>query len=91
MAALVILRHPVTIVVTDFTTPDAFKQNEIKKNVTTKSNRCSLFQILRELTVNRRYLRALTLVGPKQNNPVLEPLTVLHLNNQLNIFRLGIR
>ena len=30
-------------------------------------------------------LPALTLVGPTRNNPVLDPLAVLHLNNHLYI------
>ena len=50
-----------------------------------------LFQTLREPPVNRKDLRALTLVGPTRDNPipyllvVLHPQDVLHLDNQLNI------
>ena len=33
--------------------------------------------------MNRKDLQALTLVGPTRNNPVLDPLAVLHLDNQL--------
>ena len=33
--------------------------------------------------MNRKDLRALTLVGPTRGNPVLDPLAALHLNNQL--------
>ena len=29
------------------------------------------------------YLRALTFEGPTKDNPVLDPLAVLHLNNRL--------
>ena len=35
--------------------------------------------------MNRKELRALTLVGPTRDNPVLEPLAVLHINNRLYI------
>ena len=55
-------------------------------SVTTKSPNCSLFQTLRELSVNRKVLQALTLVGPTRENPVPDPLAVLHLDNQLYIF-----
>ena len=37
-------------------------------------------------SVNRIDLRALTLVGPLGTSPVLDPLAVLHLDNQLFIF-----
>ena len=50
-----------------------------------KLNMCSLFQTLWELSVKRKDLQALTLVGPTQNNPVLDPLAVLHLDNWLYI------
>ena len=40
-----------------------------------------LFQTLREPTVNRKDLQALTLVGPTRNNPVLDPLAELSLDN----------
>ena len=39
----------------------------------------SLFQTLCELSVNRKDLRALTLVGLTRNK--LDPLAVLHLDN----------
>ena len=42
-----------------------------------------LFQTLWEPSVNRKVLRALTLVVTTQNNPELDPLAVLHLDNQL--------
>ena len=45
----------------------------------------SLFSTLREPSVNRKDLRALTLVGPTRDNPVLDPLVVIHLDNQLYI------
>ena len=44
-----------------------------------------LFSTLRELSVNRKDLLALTLVGPPRDNPELDPLAVLHLNNPLYI------
>ena len=50
-----------------------------------KSNKYSLYQTLWELSVNRKDLQALTLLGPTQNNPVLDPLAVLHHDNQLYI------
>ena len=39
----------------------------------------------REPSVNKKDLQALTIVGLKQNNPVLDPLVVLHLDNPLHI------
>ena len=53
--------------------------------MTTKSNKCSSFSTLREPSVKRKDLHALTLVRPTRNNPVLDPLAVLHLNNWLFI------
>ena len=38
---------------------------------------------LREPSVNRKDLQALTLLGPTRDNPEPDPLAVLHLNNQL--------
>ena len=35
-------------------------------------------------------LRTLTLVGPTRDNPVLDPLAVLHLDNQLYMFNIKI-
>ena len=43
----------------------------------------SLFSTLGELSVKRKDLQALTLVGPPTDNPKLDPLAVLHLNNRL--------
>ena len=40
-------------------------------------------QTLREPPVKRKDLQALTLSGPPRENPVLDPLAVLHLDNQL--------
>ena len=40
---------------------------------------------LREPSVNRKDLRALTLVGPTRDNPEPDPLAVLHLDNRLYI------
>ena len=39
----------------------------------------------RELSVNRKHLQALTLVGPTREYLVLDTLAVHHLNNQLYI------
>ena len=36
--------------------------------------------------MNRKDLRALTLVGPPWDNPEIASLAVLHLDNQLYIF-----
>ena len=33
--------------------------------------------------MNKKYLQALTPVGPNQNNPLLDPLAVLHLDSRL--------
>ena len=44
---------------------------------------CSLFSTLRELAVNRKDLRALTLMGPPRDNPEINPLPVLPLDSQL--------
>ena len=35
------------------------------------------------IQANRKDLQALTLVGPTRENPVLDPLAVLHLDNWL--------
>ena len=40
-----------------------------------------LFSNLRESRVNQKDLRALTSGGSTRNNPVLDPLAVLHLDN----------
>ena len=40
-----------------------------------------MWQILREPSVNRKDLSALTLVGLTWDNPVLDPLALLHLDN----------
>ena len=53
------------------------------KSVTTKPNKCSLFQTLWEPSVDRKDLQALTLVRPTRNNLVLDPLAVLNLDNRL--------
>ena len=45
----------------------------MKYSVTTKSSMCSLFSTLREPSVNRKDLQALTLVGPTRKNPELTP------------------
>ena len=53
------------------------------KLLKTKSTICSLFQTLREPSENRKDVKALTLVRPRRNNPALDPLAVLHLDNGL--------
>ena len=40
-----------------------------------------LFSTVRELSVNRKDLQALTLEGIPRDNPELYPLAVLHLDN----------
>ena len=64
----------------------------MKYSVTTKSSMCSLFSTLREPSVNRKDLQALTLVGPTRKNPELTPTppppAVLHLDNRLFICNL---
>ena len=83
MTTFTVLRHPVTILVTVLTnlnnlTNDLKCDNKIKQ---------AYFIInLKGPSVNRKDLRALTLVGPTRNNQVLEPLAVLHLDNQLYIW-----
>ena len=57
-----------------------------KIGVTTKSTKCSLFQTKRELLVDRKDLRAVTLVGLTRENPVPDPIAVLNLDNQLLIW-----
>ena len=39
---------------------------------------------LREPLVNRKDLRAVTLVGPPRDNQEPDPLAVIHLDNQLD-------
>ena len=51
----------------------------------------SLLLIKRELSVNRKDLRALTLVGPTRNNRILDPLAVLHLDNRLYIMNSNLK
>ena len=80
MATFVFLRHPVTTLVTYSTNPNNLT-NDI--SVTTKSNKCYLFQTLRNISVNKNDLRALNLVGPTRQNPVTDPLAVLHLYKSL--------
>ena len=41
----------------------------------------ALFSTLREPSVDRKDLRVLTLVGPPRDNPELDPLAVIHLDN----------
>ena len=57
--------------------------------MTTKSNKCSTFLTLREPSVNRKDLGALTLVGSPRDNPELDTLAVLNLYNQLNMSNCG--
>ena len=60
-----------------------------RKSVMTKSKKCSSFSTLREPSVNRKDLRAVTLVEPPKDNLEIDPLAVLHLNNQLYIMFWG--
>ena len=43
---------------------------------------------LREPLVNRKDFQALTLVGLPGDNPDIDPLAVLHLNNWLSLIKL---
>ena len=52
-----------------------------------KMNQVFFFSTLRKLSVNRKYLQALTLVGLPRGNPQPDPLAVLHLDNQLYIIK----
>ena len=45
----------------------------------------STISTLKGPSVNRKDLQALNLVGPTWNNPVLDPLALLHPDNQLFI------
>ena len=74
MVIFVILSQPVTILVTDLTNPDNFDQ---------RSSHSQLFD-------NRKDLQASTLVGLTRENPVLDPLAVVHLDNQLYILNSSI-
>ena len=58
-----------------------FAIREEISHVTTKSSKCFLFSTFREPSVNRKDLQALTIVGPTSDNPVLDPLAALHLDN----------
>ena len=62
---------------------------QLYQTVTTKSKKFSLFLTLREPSVKRKDLRALTLAGPLRVNTKLDPLAVLHLDNRLYMFRWG--
>ena len=59
----------------------ALQQSEVKERVTTKSTKCSLFQTTREILVNKTDLQALTLQGPTREDPALDTLAILHLDN----------
>ena len=71
MATFIALKDPLTILVTVFTKPDNLIYDQ----------KCSLFSTLREPSVNRKDLQDLTLVEPPRDNPELDPLSVLHLDN----------
>ena len=51
-----------------------------------QQNQPTLFQTLMELLVNRKDLRAFTLMEPTRDNPITDPLTITHHNNQLFIY-----
>ena len=83
MATFIILRHPVTILVTAYTKTNKFYLRTFHSQTTdNKSVRCPLFSASREYSVNRKYLRALTLVGSPRDIPEPDPLAERHLNNQ---------
>ena len=67
MATFNIFRHPVTILVTVFTKPDNLTNDLL--------NFSSSNYLLREASVNRKDLRALTLVGPPRDNPEIASYT----------------
>ena len=52
-------------------------------SVTIKINQVFFIFNTREISVNKKDLWALTLVGLNWGNPVLDPLAVQHLDNQL--------
>ena len=67
MATFVILKHPVTILVTDLT-----------KTYNLKINQLFFIFNIRELSVNIKGLRASTLEGLPRENRALDPLAVQH-------------
>ena len=62
----------------------SLKQSDRRINVITKSI-VLYFSIQGSFSVNRKDLRALTLLGPTRENLLLDPLAVQYLNNQLYI------
>ena len=50
-----------------------------------KINQMFFISTLREPSVNRKDSWALTLVGPRKDNPEPDPLAVLHLDNWINV------
>ena len=54
--------------------------------MTTKLSKLSIFSTLRGPSVHRKDWQALTLLEPTHNKPGLDPLAVLHLDNQLFYF-----
>ena len=58
----------------------------MKKYCDNKIQQVFFISTSREPSVNRKDLRALTLVGPTRDNLVIDPLAVLHLDNQLGPF-----
>ena len=74
MATYIVLRHPVTILVTVFTKPDNLINDLLILKLLT------LFPTLRGPSVKRKDLQALTLVYPEQ-----DPLAALHLDIPLCI------
>ena len=61
-----------------------FWSQSLLNSVTTKLNK---FSTLREPSVNRKDLQALTLMGPTRDILVLDPLDVLHLDNRLYVLK----
>ena len=91
MAIFVVLRHPVNILVTDFTNPDNLTTDLLMLNSLIKKqifgqqmmqlDKKSFILTTLEPSVNRVNLQAPTLEGPPRANPGTGPLTVLYLDN----------
>ena len=58
--------------------------------MTVKINQVFFIFNTRELSLNRKDLQASTLVGLTQENPALDPLAVLHLDNWLYMYTLSL-
>ena len=80
---LIVHRHPVVEVCVPSSFINRFFGEQMKCD--NKLKQVFFISTLREHSVNRKDLRALTLVGPPRDNLELEPLAVLHLDNGLYI------